>query len=75
MKSDNKAGILHGFAAIGEYLGIGEEAARHRTRTEGIPVVHSGRRVWIRASALDYWLAQREEAARQAEARGAPDVD
>lgn len=64
MTSDNDAGILHGFDAIGRYLGIGHDAARNRALKEGMPFVRDGRRVWIRRTTLDAWLAAREAAAR-----------
>ena len=68
MRSDNNADVLHGFDAIGRHLGMTGEAARQRVRREKIPVVRSGRRVWIRRSTLNAWLAEREaEAARRAE--------
>lgn len=63
MKRDNDAGILHGFDAIGDHIGIGTEAARYRARNEGMPIARSGRRVWIRRETLDRWLAEREAAA------------
>ncbi len=63
MASDNEAGILHGFEAIGRHLGVSSDAARGRAIKEQMPVVRDGRRVWIRRSTLDAWLAAREAAA------------
>ncbi|MGO4737356.1 hypothetical protein AB4099_12485 [Bosea sp. 2KB_26] len=65
MESDNEAGILHGYDAIAAHIGIGTEAARYRVRTEGMPLVKSGRRVWIRKVTLDAWPAECEAKARQ----------
>lgn len=71
MRGDmNKAGILHGYEAIGDHLGVSAEAARYRAAREGMPIAKSGRRVWVRRSTLDAWLAEREAAA-MAERAGA----
>lgn len=70
MKRDNDAGILHGFEAIGEHLGISSDAARGRAAKEGMPIARSGRRVWVRRTTLDAWLAEREAAGRAGNANG-----
>ena len=65
MGEDNEAGILHGYEAIGRHLGITSDAARGRAAKEGMPLARSGRRVWIRRSTLNAWLAERETAGRE----------
>jgi len=62
--ASERADILHGYAAIGQYLGMTSDAARFRVAREKIPVVHSGRRVWIRKATLDEWIAKQEQSAQ-----------
>lgn len=59
----SSAGILHGYAAIGAYLGLTSDAARNRAARESIPIVRTGRRVWITQASLDRWIASQEAAA------------
>lgn len=65
MGNERDADILHGYAAIGAYMGLSEDTARNRAITQQMPVVRDGRRVWIRRATLDAWLAEREAAARK----------
>lgn len=61
-------GTLHG-QSLADALGVKTaSAARRAVRREGIPHVRLGRRLIVRASALDAWLCAHEEitGARQA---------
>ena len=69
MSDVEDAGILHGFEAIGRHLGVSADAARGRVAKEGMPIARSGRRVWIRRSTLNAWLADREAAVLAAQHR------
>ena len=54
---------LHHWPAIGAHLGIKPDAARHLSRTQGLPTYRLGKTVCASKKALSEWLASRRDAA------------
>ena len=67
------ADLLWGYEAIGEFLGLGTQAVKHRARKGQLPVFKRGRTPCATKSGLRAWLAkqmtQAEAAARRTEGR------
>ncbi|UYW25698.1 DNA-binding protein [Methylorubrum extorquens] len=51
---------LHGWKAISDYLGIKPDAARHLSRTQGLPTFKIGTKTVAASKArINAWLAER----------------
>lgn len=66
----NKADLLYGVAAIGEFLGLTTRQAQHRIDGGDIPVFRMGTgkraRICARRTTLREWLARIDREARNA---------
>lgn len=69
MNTPPKPDLLYGAEAIAEYLGLGIRQAYHLFERGDSPMFKIGRRVCARRSALDAWLAKREQVEGAAELR------
>ena len=67
MDQSENSDLLQGYAEIGEHLRMTPNAAKHRVKSEAIPVFRMGRIVCARRSTLNAWLAEREAAGRGAQ--------
>ncbi|WP_107341501.1 DNA-binding protein [Agrobacterium pusense] len=56
----NSADLIHGIEAIGSFLGITKNQAKHWAATTDMPTFKIGRSVCARRAALKDWLSKRE---------------
>ncbi|WP_371346089.1 DNA-binding protein [Ancylobacter sp. IITR112] len=60
MSEKEDAGVIHGYEAIGEYLGLSARQAKHFAGKGDIPTFKLGAKVCARRASLDSWLADLE---------------
>lgn len=64
MTDPERSDLLHGVAAIADYLNMRRRVAQHRIDKGEVPTFRLGKNVCARRSTLNAWLAECEAKAR-----------